>query len=167
MSKDFLYSPWRLDYIQQEKPGDCIFCHARDSGDDAGDLIVHRSQHCFVMLNRYPYNNGHILIVPNEHQASLNDLPEVVLADLARLTRLSEKVLYEVYRCDGINAGLNLGRSAGAGIEGHLHVHMVPRWSGDSNFMSIVSGIRVIPEAFNLARQRLREGYQRELGGGV
>ncbi|HNT52796.1 MAG TPA: HIT domain-containing protein [Candidatus Syntrophosphaera sp.] len=160
MNDGYLYSPWRLDYILSEKPGDCILCRYQDLGADADNLIVHRGNHCYVMLNRYPYNNGHIMLVPYQHLRNLRDLVPGVMFELAQLAQLSERVLQETYNCDGIDLGLNLGRAAGAGVDEHLHLHMVPRWLGDSNFMSVVSGQRVIPEAFELTYEKLRNAFQ-------
>lgn len=166
MSDKYLYSPWRLDYIQNEKPGDCVLCRHKEAGRDKENLILHRSKHCYAMLNRFPYNNGHIMLVPYEHLKSLCDLPSEVLQDLARLMQLCEKVLIDAYACEGINVGVNLGRAAGAGIDEHLHVHMVPRWVGDCNFMSVVGGKRVIPESFGSAYERLRREFEKLPGDG-
>jgi ATP adenylyltransferase len=159
MKDKYIYSPWRLDYIQGEKPGDCVLCRHLDSQKDEENLIVYRGGHCYVMLNRYPYNNGHIMLVPYQHLKNLNDLPSEVLEELGRLMQLCEQVLINAYHCEGINVGINLGRAAGAGIDEHLHIHMVPRWLGDSNFMSVVGGKRVIPEAFETAYKRLRSEF--------
>ena len=159
MSDHYLYSPWRLDYIQSEKPDECILCACQSKGTDAENLIVHRGEHCFVMLNRYPYNNGHIMLVPKLHLQHLQELPAEVLAETGRLLQVCERALLDAYGCDGINVGINLGRAAGAGIAEHLHIHLVPRWSGDSNFMSVVAGERVIPEAFDVTWQRLRQVF--------
>jgi ATP adenylyltransferase len=166
MNDGYLYSPWRLDYIEGEKAGDCILCRYQDEGHDAENLIVHRGAHSYVMLNRYPYNNGHIMLVPYLHAGSLNELPPEVLQDLTALTQICERVLKAAYNCDGINIGINLGRAAGAGIAEHLHIHMVPRWSGDCNFMSVIGGKRVIPEAFEKSWQRLREEFARQVPAG-
>ncbi len=144
----YLYSPWRLDYILSEKPDTCILCELRDSTQDIDNLILYRSNFSFIMLNRYPYNNAHMMIVPYLHASRLADLPDEVLIDMMRMLKTAEKALYAAYKCDGINMGLNEGKAAGAGIDEHLHWHILPRWNGDSNFMSVVSGERVIPEAF-------------------
>jgi ATP adenylyltransferase len=159
MNKEFLYSPWRFDYIQGDKPEDCILCRHQDIDRDIENLIVSRSKLCYVMLNRYPYNNGHIMIVPYVHCKRLQDLREEVLSDIGTVMQNSEQVLSQVYNCDGINIGINIGKAAGAGLDEHLHIHMVPRWVGDCNFMSIVGGQRVIPEAFDLSYTRLRDAY--------
>jgi len=157
--RKYLYSPWRLDYILGEKPEDCVLCRYQDLGSDRENLIIYRSQHSYVMLNRYPYNNGHVMIVPYQHQSSLQELDGATWEDMCSLIRSTEVVLQNVYHCEGINIGLNLGCAAGAGIAEHLHVHLVPRWKGDSNFMSVVSGERVIPEAFENAWEKLRAEY--------
>lgn len=159
MSDGYLYSPWRLDYIQGEKPEDCILCRYRETGKDRENLIIFRGEFCYVMLNRFPYNNGHIMLVPYLHAKTQGELPQLVMNELGRLLQLSEKVLNSAYKCDGINIGINLGRAAGAGIDEHLHIHLVPRWNGDCNFMSVVGGKRVIPEAFELSYERLRKEY--------
>lgn len=163
MSDKYLYSPWRLDYILSEKPDDCILCCCIRNSSPRENLIVHTGDKAFIMLNRYPYNNGHIMLVPCRHVSSLNDLDSVELAEISRLMQVSEAVLKEVYHCEGINVGINLGRAAGAGIDSHLHVHMVPRWTGDSNFMSVVSGERVIPEDFELTWDKLSSAFFKAL----
>lgn len=164
MNDTYLYSPWRMEYVQSEKRGDCILCRYQDLGNDEENLIVHRGIHCYVMLNRYPYNNGHIMLVPYQHSALLSDLSPEAMAELGTLLQACETSLYQAYSCDGINIGINIGRAAGAGIEEHLHVHLVPRWNGDNNFMSVVCGQRVIPEAFELSYARLREQFGNLLG---
>ncbi|MDD3142793.1 MAG: HIT domain-containing protein [Candidatus Cloacimonetes bacterium] len=159
MTDGYLYSPWRLDYIQGEKPEDCVLCRFRETGRDTENLIVFRGKHCYVMLNRYPYNNGHIMLVPYLHAKTLGELPPAVMTELGRLLQSSEQALTQAYNCDGINIGINLGRAAGAGIDEHLHIHLVPRWNGDCNFMSVVGGKRVIPEAFEITCERLRQAF--------
>ena len=163
MSDQYLYSPWRLDYIQSEKPDECILCLCQNRGTDEENLVVHRGKHWFAMLNRYPYNNGHIMLAPYLHERRLSDLPDEVMDELGDLLQISEQALQYTYNCDGINIGINLGRAAGAGIEEHLHVHLVPRWNGDSNFMSVVAGQRVIPESFSVSFARLREAFSKIL----
>ena len=167
MNKDdkpqYLYSPWRLDYILGEKATDCVMCRYQALGSDEENLIVHRSKHCYVMLNRYPYNNGHVMVVPYAHKSFLDELELDAWLDMSQIIRETERILKEVYRCDGLNIGLNLGSAAGAGIAEHLHVHLVPRWTGDSNFMSVVSGERVIPESFESAFSKLKPQFAKLL----
>ena len=157
-SKDvhhYLYSPLRLDYISGEKPDECIMCRFQNPGNDKENLILHRAKNCYVMLNRYPYNNGHLMIIPYQHCGTLTELEEETWLEMAKLVRNTETILNKVYNCDGINIGINLGCAAGAGIAEHLHIHIVPRWVGDSNFMSVIGGERVIPESFASAYNKL------------
>jgi len=157
-SKDvhhYLYSPWRLDYISGEKPDECIMCRFQNPGNDKENLILHRAKNCYVMLNRYPYNNGHLMIIPYQHCGTLTELEEETWLEMAKLVRNTETILNKVYNCDGINIGINLGCAAGAGIAEHLHIHIVPRWVGDSNFMSVIGGERVIPESFDSVYNKL------------
>lgn len=159
MSDDYLYSPWRLDYILSEKEKGCIFCLKPDETDDAKNGIFYRSTHCFVIQNLYPYNNGHIMVVPYNHVATLYELSEVEMQDLFATVRIAEKVLRNTYNCEGLNIGINEGEAAGAGIAEHIHVHLVPRWIGDVNFMTVVGGKRVIPEAFEVTFRKLKEQF--------
>lgn len=160
MDKKYLYSPWRLDYILSEKCVGCIFCCKPDAQDDEKHLIVYRSSHCYIILNLYPYNNGHIMVVPFEHTSTLSGLSQAALNDVFSTVQLAESVLYDVYHCEGVNIGMNIGKAAGAGIDEHIHVHLVPRWQGDGNFMSVVGGERVIPEAFEAAFTKLKSAFE-------
>ena len=159
MNNKYLYSPWRLDYILSGKCEGCIFCCKPEAGDDEKHLIVHRSRHCYVILNLYPYNNGHIMVVPYEHSGNLSGLSEVAMSDVFHTVSLAEQVLTEVYKCEGINIGINIGKAAGAGVDEHIHVHLVPRWFGDCNFMTVVGGERVIPEAFESTWKKLSSAF--------
>ena len=134
---------------------DCIFCEAGDG------LILVRGPFCYVILNLYPYNNGHLMVVPNRHVGTLRAATAEELSDLMRLTRHAEIALTEAYTPQGINVGMNLGRPAGAGIVDHLHVHLVPRWTGDTNFMSVVGNVRVLPEDLGETAKRLRPIFER------
>jgi len=147
------------------EPDRCIFCHAL-AGGDAGSLMLFRGPACFVILNLYPYNNGHLMVVPNRHVATLAEASAAELCELMALTRRSEIVLNEVYKPQGLNVGINLGRPAGAGIVDHLHVHIVPRWAGDTNFMTVVGDVRVLPEALEDTARRLRPVFERLSGDG-
>jgi ATP adenylyltransferase len=155
---EFLYSPWRLNYILSEKEKRCIFCLG-DPAEDEKHLVVWRGEHSFVIINMFPYNNGHVMVVPYRHVARLGALTPEECDDLFRTVRLTESVLTEVYHPNGLNVGMNLGHAAGAGIEEHLHVHLVPRWDGDCNFMTAVGGVRVIPEEFERIYRRLKEQF--------
>jgi len=158
-----LWSPWRLAYVTGAV-GDthdrCIFC---DAGPESSrdELVLIRTPLSYVVLNLYPYNNGHLMVVPNRHVASLASSTPDELADLMRLTRHAEIALAEAYTPQGINVGINLGRPAGAGIVDHLHVHLVPRWTGDTSFMSVVGNTRVLPEELRQTAARLRPIFER------
>jgi ATP adenylyltransferase len=163
---DHLWSPWRLDYVTTEKPLGCVFCLAL--GESPGGqarakdpLIVFDGELAYVILNRYPYNNGHLMVVPKRHLASLVDLSPAELQEIAALMRVCEAALREAYKLQGINVGINLGHAAGAGIEQHLHVHLVPRWSGDTNFMTVVGETRVLPEDLSSTASRLTPIFAR------
>ena len=144
-----LWAPWRLEYILDEKPAGCIFCRGLDGADDRKSLILHRTTHSLVMMNRYPYVIGHLMIAPCRHTGSLHDLSPEELLDLMEATRLCQTVLTGEMNPSGFNIGLNLGSAAGAGIEDHLHVHVVPRWHGDTNFMTVLGDVRILPEALD------------------
>jgi ATP adenylyltransferase len=156
-----LWSPWRLEYVTGPKPaGRCVFCGALgQAGPDP--LVVCEGRTAYVILNRYPYNNGHLMVVPRRHLAALGELSPDELHEVAELTQRSEAALHEAYRLEGINVGINLGRSAGAGIHEHLHVHLVPRWVGDTNFMVVIGETRVLPETLESAAARLRPIFAR------
>jgi ATP adenylyltransferase len=162
---DRLWSPWRLAYVtgaSGDKTSDCVFCDAAASARD--DLVLLRGSSAYVILNLYPYNNGHLMIVPNRHVGSLAALTDVEAVEMMRLTQDAERALTEAYQPQGINVGVNLGRAAGAGIIHHVHVHLVPRWSGDTNFMSVIGEVRVLPEDLGTTAARLRPLFA-ELAG--
>jgi ATP adenylyltransferase len=137
----------------------CLFCHTNEPGRDA--LILHRGRTCYVILNLYPYNNGHLMIVPNRHLASLEATSADEREELMALTRYAEIALMEAYTPQGINIGINLGRPAGAGVLDHLHVHAVPRWNGDTNFMTVIGDTRVLPEDLQATKKRLQPVFER------
>jgi ATP adenylyltransferase len=160
---DALFSPWRFSYlIQESPPPGCVFCIAhRRPDDDADDnLIVHRARFNFVILNLYPYNNGHLMVVPNAHLATPGDSDPQQRAEMIELAMECERILRANFRPDGFNVGMNLGRAAGAGIAEHFHMHVVPRWSGDTNFMTVMAGTRVIPQDLRETRELLRAGFR-------
>jgi len=158
---DRLWSPWRLQYVTSTgEPRGCVFCEAQASADAAG-LVLHRGRACYVILNLYPYNSGHLMVVPNRHIATLASTSAEERCELMDLTRLAELALAGAYRPQGLNVGMNLGRPAGAGIEDHLHIHVVPRWSGDTNFMTVVGEVRVLPEDVAETARRLREAFRK------
>ena len=138
----------------------CALCRARDGRDGADKLLVHVGELCFVVMNLYPYTGGHVMVTPKRHIATLGEATPEELAEMMGLTRKLEDVLREVYRPDGLNVGMNLGRAAGAGIADHIHLHVVPRWSGDTNFMSVVGETRVLPEELPQTADRLRAAFE-------
>lgn len=156
-----LWSPWRLAYVTaaDRESGGCVFCDVQAA--PAADLVVFRGVHCFVILNLYPYNSGHLMIVPNRHLPSLAAAHADELGELIALTRRAEIALTEVYQPHGLNMGVNLGKAAGAGVLDHLHIHVVPRWNGDTNFMTAVGDTRVLPESLTDSATRLRPVFQR------
>ena len=157
-----LHAPWRIEYVLSPKPAageESLFARIARSEDDVGNLVVHRDRHCFVLLNRYPYNGGHLMVAPYKETADLDDLEETALTELMLVTRRCVRALRAVMSPDGFNVGLNLGRAAGAGIEGHLHFHVVPRWNGDTNFMPVLANSRVIPEALLETAAKIRAAF--------
>jgi ATP adenylyltransferase len=154
---DYLWTPWRYQYVTKaEHASECVFCAAAGGTDDQANLIVHRGRHNFVILNRFPYTNGHVMVVPFQHVPMLEQLPDEALVEMMRMARECEKHLRATYRPDGLNIGMNLGRSAGAGIADHIHMHVLPRWVGDTNFMSVIGETRVLPEELPLTWEKLK-----------
>lgn len=155
---DYLWTPWRYQYITKPaEQGVCVFCAAAKSADDARTFVVHRAAHNFVILNRYPYTTGHLMVVPYDHVASLQDLAAETVSEQMLLARDAERHLRAVYRPEGLNVGINLGTCAGAGIAGHEHMHVLPRWTGDTNFMTVVGETRMVPEDLETTWKKLRE----------
>jgi ATP adenylyltransferase len=167
---EHLWSPWRLAYVTgtSKASAGCIFCDVSgpqtSGGEPARDaLVVAQGRECYVILNLFPYNNGHLMVVPRRHIGSLASGTDAELSELMHLTRDAEVALTEVYQPQGINVGINLGRPAGAGIADHVHVHLVPRWNGDTNFLSVVGNTRVVPEDMGETARRLRPVFERLL----
>jgi ATP adenylyltransferase len=159
---ELLFTPWRLAYLTTDRSdAGCIFCEALEAGQDRERLIVLRGKANFLILNRYPYNNGHLMIVPNRHVAQIGDSTPEELHELVDLVARCEAGLHEIYRPNGINVGINLGSSAGAGITGHYHLHMVPRWGGDTNFMTVIGCTRLVPEELDRTWSRLHDWFAR------
>ncbi len=164
MSLERLWTPWRLAYVSGggESAG-CVFCNALQD-EDSAPLIVFRGVACFVILNLFPYNNAHLLIVPNRHVATLADANAQELTEMMSLARVSELAITQAYSPHGMNLGINLGKPAGAGVPGHLHMHVVPRWNGDTNFMTVVGQTRVLPEELPVTADKLRPIFERLVG---
>lgn len=166
---DRLWSPWRLEYVARTEPETgCIFClspaapgRSSPEPDSPRSLVVFEGTTCYVMLNLYPYNNGHLMIVPYRHVATFGALSSDELSETGVLIQRAEAALTEAYQPHGFNVGVNLGKSAGAGVLEHLHVHIVPRWNGDTNFMSVVGSMRVLPEDLGSSARRLRPIFSR------
>jgi ATP adenylyltransferase len=158
---DRIFSPWRSKYIEsfksKEPKSGCIFCDALTANEDEDRLVVQRSHHAYIIMNLYPYNSGHLLIVPNRHTADYPSLTTEELADCQSLLQRSQTALTELCSPHGFNIGMNLGRAAGAGIEEHLHWHIVPRWNGDTNFMPTVADIKLVSEDMHTQWKRLRD----------
>jgi ATP adenylyltransferase len=159
---NYLWTPWRSTYMKQTRvSGGCVFCDAAAGSDDRESLVVYRGEHCFVILNRYPYTSGHLMVAPYVHVSRLSHVNEDAAEEMMCLTRFSEKSLGEVYSPDGINLGMNMGEAAGAGIEQHIHMHILPRWKGDANFMTSVGQTRIIPEVLSETWDKLHEVFQK------
>ncbi|MEP6714203.1 MAG: HIT domain-containing protein [Terriglobia bacterium] len=158
---DYIWSPWRYQYLLSAgRNSGCVFCDVAAADSDEENLIVHRGEWNFVILNRFPYTSGHLMVVPLGHVSELSALQEAVSTEMMNLIRRSEAILRRLYRPDGLNIGMNLGESAGAGIAGHIHMHVLPRWVGDANFMSTIAETRVLPEELAVTWRRLHEAFQ-------
>ncbi len=156
-SMDFLWTPWRYAYITTaDKTPGCVFCEALHSSDDRKAGVLYRGKYCFVILTAFPYTSGHVMIVCNEHLDELHKLPSETAQEMMALAQRLEVVLRGVYHPDGINLGMNIGKAAGAGVAGHIHMHMLPRWVADSNFMTTVGETRVLPESLETTYERLK-----------
>lgn len=155
-----LWASWRMKYIQNEtKESGCVFCNALAKVDSAGNLIVMRAQHAFVILNKYPYTSGHLMIVPMAHEASLEELNKATRAEMMELVSQFITLLRGLYTPEGFNVGINIGKAAGAGVPGHVHIHVLPRWGGDTNFMTSIGETRVLPETLEESYRRILESW--------
>ncbi|MBA7610960.1 AP-4-A phosphorylase [subsurface metagenome] len=161
MSFDRLWAPWRMEYIRAPETADgCIFCDKPAAGDDWENLIVYRGQHAFVMMNLYPYNNGHVLIAPYRHVSEFDDLEPPVQLEMLDLVSRAMAIMRREMQAGGFNFGANIGAAAGAGIEPHIHLHVVPRWSGDTNFMPVIGGTKVQVQSLRETRDLLAAGFE-------
>ena len=157
---DYLWTPWRYAYVSgTEKKAGCVFCELPKEKDDAKALIVHRGEHCFAILNAYPYTPGHVMVVPYAHLDELQKLPAEAANEMMALSQRMETVLRELYHPDGINLGMNIGKAAGAGIAGHIHMHVLPRWVADANFMAVVGETRLLPEMLEVTWARMKKAF--------
>jgi len=156
------FTPWRMAYIKGPRDEECVLCRVPAETDDPGNLLLWRGERCYVLLNLYPYNNGHLMVAPYAHLADLGALEPATAAELMALTQHCVRALRRVYAPQAFNIGMNLGRVAGAGIADHLHMHVVPRWQGDMNFMPLLGGTKMIPEALAETYARVRAAWQEE-----
>ena len=156
---DQLWAPWRLEYILEAKTEGCVFCESPRRDEDEKNHILHRGKHAFVIMNAFPYSNGHLLIAPYSHTGDLADLTDDESLEIMQLCQKCCGVLKRVCAPDGFNLGVNLGTAAGAGISDHVHMHIVPRWSGDTNFMPVFADVKVIPEALDATYKKLKAGW--------
>ncbi len=160
-----LWAPWRIKYVGGEKPTGCVFCSKLASTDDAANYVLYRGERAALMLNLYPYTNGHILVVPYLHSGDLVNLAPEIATEMIRLTQESVDLLKRACNPDGFNVGMNLGQYSGAGIQDHVHIHVVPRWNNDTNFVPVIADVRVIPQALDDTYVQLREELRRMEGG--
>lgn len=157
---DHLWSPWRYSYISQgQSPSGCVFCAIAAETNDEANYVVHRGAFNFALLNLYPYTSGHLMVVPYEHTAMLESAREQTAVEMFLLVREAERHVRTVYRPEGVNIGMNIGSCAGAGVAGHIHMHILPRWTGDANFMSTVGETRVLPEDLTATYQKLHAAF--------
>lgn len=157
---DQLWSPWRYQYVTKAaRPGGCVFCNKLSEENDKENLIVYRGRFNFVILNLFPYTNGHVMVVPYEHIDSLAGAPPQTAAEMMELAQRTETVIRHLYRPSGLNIGMNLGECAGAGVAGHIHLHILPRWNGDANFMTVIGESRVHIEDLAITWERMREAF--------
>ncbi|QDA31122.1 HIT domain-containing protein [Thermococcus indicus] len=161
-----LWAPWRIEYIRSPKHDGCIFCDFPKENRDRERLILYRGEHCFIIMNNYPYNPGHVMIAPYRHVGKWEDLTDEELLEIMKLSQLMIKALKKTMNPHGFNLGVNLGRVAGAGIDDHVHLHIVPRWNGDTNFMPVIADTKVIPESLEEAYDELKRAIDEITGEG-
>lgn len=158
-----LWASWRMKYISSTtaKPTGCVFCNALDQADSVDNLIIMRGEHAFVILNKFPYTSGHLMIVPFAHEGKLEDLSQAARAEMMELVAQFNTILCTVYNPEGFNIGINIGKAAGAGVPGHVHIHVLPRWMGDTNFMTSVADMRVLPETVDKTYERVLAAWEK------
>lgn len=155
---EILWAPWRITYIQNHpKESGCFLCNAFSDTQDENHFLVHRGKECFCILNKYPYNSGHLMVVPNKHKPDISDLTDQEILEIMKMTKDMKELLITIMKPDGFNIGINLGKSAGAGLVGHFHVHIVPRWNGDTNFMPVISDVKVIPQSLESLYKEIKK----------
>jgi ATP adenylyltransferase len=154
---EHLYAPWRYDYVSEEKIQGCVFCHIAKNVDDEKMQVLFTDEHCYIVMNKFPYSPGHMMVIPFFHTSNVEDLPDEVWMQMSIRVKQGVKLLKEVMPCEGVNIGMNLGKAAGAGIEQHIHYHMLPRWLGDTNFISSIGGTRIYPASFDEIFNKLKD----------
>ncbi|HEX8814464.1 MAG TPA: HIT domain-containing protein [Terriglobales bacterium] len=160
---DYLWTPWRYQWVSgTHQPSGCIFCELPKLGDDVKARIVHRGKYCYIVLNTFPYTSGHVLIVPFAHLDELQKLPAATAQEMIALAQILEGVLRQLYSPDGINLGMNIGAAAGAGVAGHVHMHELPRWIADANFVSVIGETRILPETLDVTYTRIRSALEKD-----
>ena len=158
---EHLYAPWRYSYVSEEKIEGCVFCHISKNIDDEKMQVLFYDEYCYVVMNKFPYSPAHIMVVPYFHTSNIEDLEEEVWQRVSKRVKEAVKLLKEVMPCEGVNIGMNLGKAAGAGIEQHVHYHLVPRWIGDTNFITTISGTRVYPADFKAIFEKLKNNSKK------
>ncbi len=158
---DILWAPWRMDYILSPKPKGCVFCHAASlkDGSDDENLVVHRGENTYIILNRYPYAHAHLLVVPNCHVDRFECMEPDIVKEFMEMWVFAQRVVIDTFKPQGVNLGMNIGQAAGAGIESHIHAHVVPRWNGDTNFMPLLADTRVMPDHLSETYQKLKSVF--------
>jgi ATP adenylyltransferase len=153
---EHLYAPWRYSYVSEEKIEGCVFCHIANNLDDEKMQVLFSDEYCYVVMNKFPYSPGHMMVIPHFHTSNIEDLQDDVWIQMSVRVRQGVKLLKEIMPCEGVNIGMNLGRASGAGIEQHVHYHMLPRWLGDTNFITSIAGARVYPASFDEILNKLK-----------
>ena len=154
---EHVYAPWRYSYVSEEKIEGCVFCHIAKNLEDDKLQVLFSDEYCYVVMNKYPYSPGHMMVVPHFHTSNIEDLENDIWLQMSIRVRQGVRLLKEVMPCEGVNIGMNLGKAAGAGIEQHVHYHMLPRWNGDTNFISTLGGTRVYPASFDEIFKKLKD----------
>ena len=166
MSRKLIWAPWRAEYILGKKEKGCIFCNRLKKRNDAGNLIVYRGENTFVILNKFPYNSGHSMVVPNRHISCLSELTDIEAAEFFNVVRLTVEATRKVFHPDSFNIGMNMGRGSGAGVPEHIHMHVVPRWSEDTNFMPVIGDTEVVSFPLDMIYEKLKKGFDQVCRGG-
>ncbi len=155
-----IFTPWRMKYIKSNKQGDgCIFCSVIEQNNDETNYLIHRGKYAFVILNKYPYTSGHLMVVPYQHSEILSDLNKLTRSEMMELVNKASHIVKEVYEPEGFNIGINMGSAAGAGIADHIHIHVVPRWFGDTNFIPVIGDTRLIPEELDVTYKHIKAAW--------